>query len=90
MKLSFQEDIAPFIYKLEKLLGLSLKVFLATALIVMVLGVYIANLLFGDNSLKVLEELKHEKLVLTQEIQELKEENAQLHKKYLEWSDAQE
>lgn len=90
MKLSFKEDIAPLIYKLERLIGLSIKVFLATALLVMVLGIYIANLLFGDNSLKVLEELRHEKRVLTQDIKSLKEENAQLHKKYLEWRDAQE
>jgi hypothetical protein len=90
MKLSFTEDIAPIIYKLERLLGLSLKVFLVTALIVMALGIYIANLLFGDNSLKVLEGLKQEKHLLTYEIKLLKEENAKLHKEYLEWRDAQE
>lgn len=90
MEFSYKEDIAPLIYKLERLLGLSIKVFLVTALLVMVLGIYIANLLFGDNSLKVLEELQHEKRVLSQDITSLKEENAQLHKKYLEWRDAQE
>jgi cell division protein FtsB len=90
MKLSYKEDIAPLIYKLERLIGLSIKVFLVTALLVMVLGIYIANLLFGDNSLKVLEELQHEKRVLAEDIKILKEENAQLHKKYLEWRDAQE
>jgi cell division protein FtsB len=90
MKRSFQEDIAPFIYKLEKLLGLSFKVFLMTALLVMALGIYIANLLFGDNSLRVLEELKHERKVLTQEIKTLQQRNATLHKEYLEWQDAKE
>jgi len=90
MEFSFKEDIAPLIIKIERVLGLSLKVFLVTAILVMVLGIYIANLLFGDNSLKVLEELKHEKSVLTKEIEVLKDENTKLHKEYLEWSDAQE
>ncbi|HHD82054.1 MAG TPA: hypothetical protein ENK82_01715 [Campylobacterales bacterium] len=90
MEFSFQDDIAPLIRKLERLLGLSLKVFLMTAILVMLLGIYIANLLFGDNSLKVLEGLKHEKTVLTQQIEVLKEENTKLHKEYLEWRDAQE
>jgi len=89
MKFSFQEDIAPFIEKLEEILGLSFKVFLSTALIVMALGIYIANLLFGNHSLQVLEKLRHKEVVLTQEIEVLKNTNAKLHKKYLEWMDAQ-
>ena len=89
MKFSFQEDIAPFIKKLEEILGLSFKVFLITALIVMFLGIYIANLLFGNHSLQVLEKLKYKGVVLTKEIDNLKNENAKLHKKYLEWEDAQ-
>ena len=89
MKFSFQEDIAPFIEKLEEILGLSFKVFLSTALIVMALGIYIANLLFGNHSLQVLEKLRHKEVVLSQEIELLKNTNATLHKKYLEWMDAQ-
>jgi len=89
MKFSFQEDIAPFIEKLEEILGLSFKVFLSTALIVMALGIYIANLLFGNHSLQVLENLRHKEVVLSQEIEVLKNTNAKLHKKYLEWMDAQ-
>ena len=89
MKLSFQEDIAPFIHKLEEILGLSFKVFLSTALIVMALGIYIANLLFGNHSLQVLEKLKHEGTVLSKEIEVLKNKNSKLHKEYLEWMDAQ-
>jgi len=89
MKISFEEDIRPIIDKLEEILGLSFKVFLTTALIVITLGIYIANLLFGDHSLKVLEKLKKEEIVLTQEIKVLKQENAKLHKEYLEWVDAQ-
>lgn len=89
MKLSFEDDVRPMIDKLERLLGLSLKIFLTTALLIIALGIYIANLLFGNHSLKVLEKLKHEKVVLTQEIKVLKRENARLHKEYLEWMDAQ-
>lgn len=89
MKLSFEDDVRPMIDKLERLLGLSLKIFITTALLIIALGIYIANLLFGNHSLKVLEKLKHEKVVLTQEIKVLKRENARLHKEYLEWMDAQ-
>ncbi len=88
MKISFQEDISPLIDKLENLLGLSFKVFATTALIVMLLGIYIANLLFGNNSLQVLENLKTQELIHIQEIETLKNENAKLHKNYLEWIDA--
>ena len=55
----------------------------------MALGIYIANLLFGNHSLQVLEKLKSEKVTLTQEIEVLKNKNAKLHKEYLEWVDAQ-
>ena len=89
MKISFQEDIAPFIRKLEELLGLSFKVFLSTSFIVMALGIYIANLLFGNHSLEVLENLRYEGTVLSKDIEVLKNKNAKLHKQYLEWMDAQ-
>ena len=89
MKIAFQRDILPIIHKLEEILGLSLKVFLVTAFLIMALGIYIANLLFGNHSLKVLEQLRHEEVVLIQDIKVLKEENANLHKEYLEWMDAQ-
>jgi cell division protein FtsB len=89
MKLSFENDIRPLIDKFEEILGLSFKVFLVTSLIVMALGVYIANLLFGNHSLQVLERLKKEEVTLTKEIEVLKNQNAKLHKKYLEWKDAQ-
>ena len=88
MKISFQEEIEPLIRKLEEILGLSFKVFLSTSIVVIILGIYVANLLFGDHSLQVLQNLKKEREVLQQEIDSLKLENAKLHKKYLEWSDA--
>jgi len=89
MKISFQEDIQPYIKRLEEILGLSFKVFLFTSFIVTALGIYVANLLFGNHSLQVLQNLKDEKVVIQTQITKLKKENAKLHKEYLEWSDAQ-
>ena len=89
MGFSIVNDIEPMIRKFEELLGLSFKVFLLTALVVSVLGVYVANLLFGNYSLHTLQELKQEKKHLKVEIETLKKENAALHKQYLEWIDAQ-
>ncbi len=88
MKFSFQEDIVPIVNRLEEILGLSFKVFLMTSLLVMALGIYIANLLFGNHSLQVLESLRYKETKLIQEIEVLKKENAKLHKEYLEWTDA--
>ena len=85
--ISFKENIEPHIKKFEELLGLSFKVFLLTAFVVSILGIYVANLLFGNHSLQVLQNLKKEKHHLQIDIETLKEENAKLHKKFLEWSD---
>jgi cell shape-determining protein MreC len=84
----FFNDIAPYIRRLEEIIGLSFKVFILTAFVVTSMGIYVANLLFGNHSLAVLNELKSEKKHLQVEIKELKEENAKLHKQYLEWTDA--
>ena len=89
MGISVTRDIEPMIKKFEALLGLSFKVFITTALVVSILGIYVANLLFGNQSLRVLQGLKDEKKHLAVEIEELKKENAILHKQYLEWTDAQ-
>ena len=85
----FLNDIAPYIRKLERIIGLSFKVFIITAIVVTSLGIYVANLLFGNHSLEVLNNLKQEKKVLKVEIESLKEENSKLHKSYLEWTDAE-
>ena len=85
--ISVKEDIEPLIRKFEELLGLSFKVFLLTAILVIILGVYVANLLFGSHSLQVLRNLQKEKITLQHDIDVLKKENAQLHKQVLEWSD---
>ncbi len=88
MAISFTRDIEPYIRKLEEILGLSFKVFLATTIVVALLGIYIANLLFGDHSLQVLQKLQKKEVILKSQIETLKEQNAKLHKKYLEWTDA--
>ena len=85
----FFNDIAPYIRKLERIIGLSFKVFILTAIVVTSLGIYVANLLFGNHSLAVLDNLKYEKKTLEVEIEILKQENSKLHKDYLEWTDAQ-
>jgi uncharacterized protein YlxW (UPF0749 family) len=86
--ISFKDDVEPYIRKLEEILGLSFKVFIITFFVVVSLGIYVANLLFGNHSLAVLDNLKKEKYHLQKEIKSLQEENARLHKKYLEWTDA--
>jgi cell division protein FtsB len=86
--IAFERDIEPYIRKFEEILGLSFKVFIVTAVVVTALGIYVANLLFGNHSLQVLDNLKREKQHLKVEIETLKEENARLHKHYLEWTDA--
>ena len=87
--INFAKDIEPTIKKIEELIGLSIKVFLAASMIVIFLGIYIGNLIYGNNSLQVLQSLQKEKQMLKQEIENLKKENAALHKEYLEWRDAQ-
>jgi len=86
----FFKNLAPYIRRLEEIIGLSFKIFIITAIVVISLGIYVANLLFGNHSLSVLNDLKEEKRSLQIEIEVLKKENAKLHKKYLEWSDAEE
>jgi len=88
MGISITNDIEPIIRKFEELLGLSFKVFILTAIVVTILGIYVANLLFGNHSLRVLQGLKDEKQHLEVKIDNLKKENAKLHKQYLEWVDA--
>ena len=68
-------------------MGLSIKVFFVTSVIVILFGIYVANLIYGNASLKIVNRLESERLMLIDEIAILKEENAILHKRYLEWED---
>jgi len=68
----------------EKYLGLSLTKFLFFLSIIIVLGLYINVLLFGDNSLEVLLQLEEYENYLHNEINNYKSENAALQKEYFE------
>ncbi|RUM75935.1 MAG: hypothetical protein DSZ11_01280 [Sulfurovum sp.] len=85
--MNFSRDIRQTIRKIEQILGLSIKVFIVTAMIVVLFGVYISNLIYGNDSLKIVTNLEKERKFLQEEIVLLKQENASLHKRYLEWED---
>ena len=65
-------------------LGFSLKSIFLILVGIVALGLYIGVLLFGDNSLIVLNRLQHEKERLTQERQAIKSANQKLQKEYFE------
>lgn len=68
----------------EQYLGLSLNKFLFLLFIVLISGIYIGILLFGDNSLEVLLGLEDYQNYLQDEILRLKSQNASLQKEYFE------
>ena len=68
----------------EKYLGLSLSRFLILLFLVLVTGIYIGILLFGDNSLEILLGLEEYEDYLKDEIVRLKNQNADLQKEYFE------
>ena len=86
--MTFVKNLTSIIRRFEQIFGLSLKIFIVTATIVIMVGVYVANLIYGDNSLYRLQYLQKERDNLKHEIYSLKQENAKLHKQYLEWTDA--
>jgi len=65
-------------------LGLSLNKFLVLFLIVIAIGVYVGNILYGDNSLEVLVGLQDYENYLTTQTHELKNQNAELQREYFE------
>ncbi|HIC78926.1 MAG TPA: hypothetical protein EYP02_07045 [Sulfurovum sp.] len=85
--ISFIKNIKPTIIKIEQILGLSIKVFLVTSIVVVLFGVYVSNLIYGNDSLKIVNRLEDERKYLQEKIELLKQENAMLHKRYLEWED---
>ena len=64
--------------------GLSLKAFLVTVIGILLFGIYVGVLIYGENSLTVLNQLKEKKEGLTLEEKILKEENQKLQKEYFE------
>ena len=68
----------------EGLAGFSLKTFLVASLGVLLFGIYVGVLMYGENSLTVLTELHEKKERLTQEKKALKLENQRLQKEFFE------
>ena len=64
--------------------GFSLKAFLATAIGILLFGIYVGVLMYGENSLTVLNQLKEKKDRLSLEDKALKTENQKLQEEYFE------
>ena len=70
--------------KEEGIADVSLRTFLITALGILLFGIYVGVLMYGENSLTVLNQLKEEKKHLSLEEKSLKIENQRLQKEYFE------
>lgn len=68
----------------ERYFGLSTSKFLLASGIVLVVGIYLGVIFFGDNSLSVLLDLEEHQNYLSEDIEHLKVENAALQKQYFE------
>jgi cell division protein FtsB len=66
------------------LAGLSIKTLLLATIGILLLGIYVGILIYGENSLTVLQHLREKKQTLKQEAQILKAENQRLQKEYFE------
>ena len=64
--------------------GLSLKTLLVTIILILLFGIYVGILIYGENSLTVLTQLKETKQGLLKEGIALKNENQKLQKEYFE------
>jgi len=69
----------------EGIAGFSIKALLLTALGILLFGIYVGILIYGENSLTVLNQLKHKKTQLKFESQALKSANQNLQKTYFEF-----
>lgn len=70
--------------KTRETLGLSIRVIAVTAIVMMLFGIYLGVVLYGENSLTVLNHLQHEKKDLLIEATQLKNENQRLQKELFE------
>lgn len=68
----------------ERYFGLSTQKFLLASIIVLIVGVYMGFIFFGNNSLSVLLDLEEHQNYLVEDIERLKVENAALQKQYFE------
>jgi hypothetical protein len=72
------------IKKEEGIAGLSFKTFLVTAIGILIFGIYVGVLIYGENSLTILNQLKEKKQGLSFEKKVLKVDNQILQKEYFE------
>ena len=70
--------------EVETLAGLSMKTLLVTAIGILLFGIYLGILIYGENSLTVLKQLKEKKHTLLKEGQTLKKNNQELQKAFFE------
>jgi len=79
-----KDEFDDILQKSVKVEFLSLPKILTLCSSVVLFGLYIGSLLYGANSIEVLSELKSRELFLKRSIINLKQENANLQKKYFE------
>jgi len=70
--------------RVEAIAGLSLKTILITLIGLLLFGIYVGILMYGENSLTVLNHLQEKKRFLKQEEIRLKGENQRLQKELFE------
>ena len=68
----------------ETLAGVSLKTLLITVLVLLLLGIYIGVVIYGENSLSALYRLKAKQEALAKQKERLQHQNMQLQKHYFE------
>ncbi len=68
----------------ERFFGLSTPKFLIALSVVLIVGIYLGLIFFGNNSLSVLLDLEEHQSWLVDDIERLKAENAALQKQYFE------
>jgi cell division protein FtsB len=70
--------------EVEAIAGLSIKALLVTTIGILLFGIYVGILIYGENSLTVLNQLKEKKQGLLEEGKTLKSENQRLQKEFFE------
>ncbi|WP_294954213.1 hypothetical protein [Sulfurovum sp.] len=70
--------------RVESIAGLSIKAILITAIGILFFGIYVGILIYGENSLTVLNHLQEKKAMLKQEERNLKTGNQKLQKELFE------
>jgi len=70
--------------KVEDIAGLSLRTILVTMIGILLFGIYLGILIYGENSLTVLNQLKEKKQNLIEEEKILKQENQKFQKEFFE------